>query len=146
MSASRWCKSGRFDGWQGLLVLCAYGLVHIWVCSRASFGEACIDGREASIAVEVLKASGPLGWAVSHSPILVTYEPAMLNTPGLLAWVWICKDWGWGGGCNVIVHEMTGTKPPGQSISLHCQPETVKFLSGFTVKAEKKKEKKKLPE
>lgn len=49
--------------------------------------EGCIDGRGASFAasaVEVLKASGPQGRAVSPSPILVTYGAAMTNTQGLL--------------------------------------------------------------
>lgn len=75
-------------------------------CSQRTFerarmllasGEGCIDGRGASFAVsavEVLKASGPQGLAMSQSSILVTYGPAMTNTPGLLLWVWV---WGWGG-------------------------------------------------
>lgn len=48
-------------------------------------GEGCVDGRGASFAVsavEVLKASGPQGLAMSQSPILVTYGPAMRNTLG----------------------------------------------------------------
>lgn len=63
------------------------------VCTRArarfllliARGEGCVDGRGASFAVsavEVLKASGPQGLAMSQSPILVTYGPAMRNTLG----------------------------------------------------------------
>lgn len=58
--------------------------------------EVCIDGRGASFAVsalEVLKASGPQGRAMSQSPIFVTYGPAMTNAPGLLLWLWA---WGVG--------------------------------------------------
>lgn len=49
-------------------LLSAYVLVHIRAYSHAFSGMAGIDGQEASIAgsaVEVLKASGPQGRAVS---------------------------------------------------------------------------------
>ncbi len=77
--------------------LCALEHVHMLlllasVCCR----EGCIDGRGASFAVsavEVLKASGPQRWAMSQSPILVTYGPAMTNPQGLVLWVWA---WGVG--------------------------------------------------
>lgn len=84
-------------------------------CVRARMllasGEGCIDGRGASFAVsavEVLKASGPQGLAMSQSPIRVTYGPAMTNTPGPLLWVWVWE----GDGCNIIVHVMTEARPP----------------------------------
>lgn len=84
-------------------------------CVRARMllasGEGCIDGRGASFAVsavEVLKASGPQGLAMSQSP-----------HPGDL---WTCHDEHTraalvglglgGGGCNIIVHVMTEARPP----------------------------------
>lgn len=71
----------------------AHAHLSILICFYC--GEGCIDGRGASFAVsavEVLKASGPQGWAMSESPILVTYGPATTSTRGLLL-----RVWAWGG-------------------------------------------------
>lgn len=60
-------------------------MVLLLACVRHRDG--CIDGRGASFAisaVEVLKASRPQGRAMSHSPIRLTYRPAMTNAQGLL--------------------------------------------------------------
>lgn len=93
-SASRWCKSGRCDGWQELFVLGAYVLVHIHVLPL----ERCVvmDERHPLPVQQwkCLKHLGPRDGPCHSPPILVTYGPAMVNTPGLLLWVWICGDGG----------------------------------------------------
>lgn len=58
-------------------------MVLLLACVRHRDG--CVDGRGASFAVsavEVLKASRPQGRAMSHSPIRVTYRPAMTDVGG----------------------------------------------------------------
>lgn len=130
--ASRWCKSGRCDGWQELFVLGAYVLVHIHVLPL----ERCVvmDERHPLPVQQwkCLKHLGPRDGPCHSPPILVTYGPAMLNTPGLLLWVWRWR------GCNIIVHVMTETRPPGRSVPLCCQPENIKCFSSFLQKRGKK--------
>lgn len=78
----------------GLLALSVHVLGYLLLAS----GEGCIDGRGTSFAVsavEVLKAFGPQGRAVSQSPILVTYGPARQTPKGC------CCGFEHGGlGCN----------------------------------------------
>lgn len=85
-------------------------------------GEGCIDGRKTSFAISavaVLNASGPQGLAISQSPILVTYGPAMTNTPRFPDGFGL-GEWGY----NIIVHVKTEAKPPARNV-LYIQPETV---------------------
>lgn len=81
-----------------------------------------------------LKHRGPRDAPCHSPPILVTYGPAMLSTPRLLVWVGRSR-WGWGGlgrgRCNVIVHVMTETRPPGRRIPLCCPPDAIKCPSGL---------------